>query len=82
MEQPAAESNGGASAKTPGRKFPLTLYRALPHREILGMDEEIRQSGVWMVPIQGTDEGTLLKEYRLAMRIEMNDRSSISLNAV
>ena len=24
----------------------------------------------------------LLKEYRLAMRIEMNDRSSISLNAV
>ena len=32
-------------------------------------------AGGWM-------HGRVWKEYRLAMRIEMNDRSSISLNAV
>ena len=35
-----------------------------------------------LVCVAGFLHAWLLKEYRLAMRIEMNDRSSISLNAV
>jgi len=55
-EEPAAEPNGGTSAKTPSGIFPPAQNGALPYRLIPEVDEERGWGGVLVVSIQDTDE--------------------------
>ena len=56
--------NNDCSAKPEeaSRKVPPTQGRALPHRAIPEVDEELRNGGVRMVPVQDADKGTPLQE--------------------
>ena len=53
-----AAGSGGASPQKTGRAVPPAQDRALPHRAIPGMDEELGYGGLWVVPVQDTGPGT------------------------
>ena len=63
-ENDAPEQQGGTRTEEAGRKVPPAQDRALPHRAIPEVDEELEHGGVWVVPVQDADEGTPVQELR------------------
>jgi len=60
-DEPAAESNGGASAKAPGGAFPPNQNGVLPYGPIPEVGEECGKSRVRVVSTQDTDERTFVQ---------------------
>ena len=58
--QDAADSP--RSREEASRKVPPTQDRALPHRAIPEVDEELRHGGVRVVPVHYADKGTPVQE--------------------
>jgi len=61
-ENLAAERTGVARVKEASSMIPPTQNGILPHWAVLGTEEERGLGGVWMVPIQDTDERTPVQE--------------------
>jgi len=63
-ENDAPEQIGSAEPEEAGREVPSTQDRALPHKAIPEVDEELRHGGVRVVPVQDADKGTPVQELR------------------
>ena len=61
-ENDAPEQTGSAKPEEAGREVPSAQNRALPHRTIPEVDEELQHGGVRVVPAQDADKGTPVQE--------------------